>query len=152
MAGIDAYTLFAQNQNLTMSVAGTDSTNILDLNQGLDAFGNVLANPDIGMGKAVFVDIEIGTAAAGATATSQWQLMSAPDASTTTDSGVAGSWTTINETGVIPMASLAQGYHIHMAVPPYAGQYLKLTQITGTAAFTAGSYSAWLSGEPASTV
>lgn len=160
MAAVDAASIFEPGANLNQSQSTVDSTNTIDLGQGKDAFGNYLANPDIGMGKPVFVDILITTTATGTTgATAQFFLYDAADSGGTGSSyaGTAGAFTggnnPIGATGIIPLASLTAGAHFFIAVPPYAREYLKITESSaGGQNFTGGKWAAWLSGEPVSTV
>ena len=176
MAGIDSYNLFTGTaaspvQALQTTSTTTASTNYIDMGEGKDAFGNVLTNPDPGMGKPLFVNIVCTTTptATGSGTTIKFDLQSGPDSggTGTSQAGTCTAWTTIASTSAIPIADFVKGYTTFIAVPPYmqqamnaisggvsspATQYLQIQQTTGTSTQAGGYYSAWLSGEPVSTV
>lgn len=151
MAGIDAYAYFSSAKALG-NTGANDSSNIVNLGEGLDAFGATLANPDIGMGKPVFVNIIMNTSAAatGGAAESTFELHDAPDAGANT--GVAGSFTQMLTTPALAKATLVAGWKMSFAVPPGARQYLKVVNTVSTNNMTSGTYTAWLSPEPVVTI
>jgi hypothetical protein len=151
MAGIDAYDLFSSAKALG-STGANDSTNTLNLGQGKDAFGTTLVDPDIGMGKPVFVNIVMNTAAAatGGAAETTFELHHADDAGS--NSGTPTTFYQLVTTPAIGKATLVAGWKISIAVPPGANQYLKVVNTVTTNNFTSGTYTAWLSGEPVATI
>lgn len=97
---------------------------------------------DIGAGEGigdVFLYIVMSTAAAGATATLQMALV-------TSDNSNLSSGTVVVQTAAIPVATLTSGYVVYAARLPAAvyKRYIGLQQTTGTAAFSAGSFYAFL--------
>ena len=69
-------------------------------------------------------------------------MQSAPD-----NNGVPGSWSTIEQSDAIPVASLVQGYKFlpgAMVSPATPGRFLRLNYVIGTATMTAGAITAAL--------
>ena len=171
MAGIDDTCIFTGTaavngqQIIPQTVTNADSMNYINLNEGKDAFGNILTNPDPGMGKPVFVNIVITSAptAAGGNTTVVWTLLAGQDAggTGTSQTGVGGTWITIGSTGTVPYDDLVLGWKFSFLVPPsmtyeqdaaIVAQYLKLNCATATSTLTGGYYYAWMSPEPVSNV
>ena len=70
-------------------------------------------------------------------------MQSAPDNGT----GQPGTWSTIEQSDAIPVASLVQGYKFlpgAMVSPATPGRFLRLNYIIGTAVMTAGAITAAL--------
>lgn len=171
MAGIDLYNAFTVDDSSAPTTfttqalrtsAATTPTMTLDLRPGFSATANPLGtadlkNPDIGMGKPVFANIVVtkGTTVASSTtaATAVFALQSSTDTTT---------WIVLDQTRALTVTELntepgaassgAGGFRTFFAVPPGADRYLRILETTGTEGFSAGNFSAWLSGEPLGTV
>lgn len=103
---------------------------------------------DIGNGEPMYLVIQVDTAAASAgAATGQFHLCSDAQAAIAVD----GSATYHFSTSAIPVASLVAGYRVAVVALPHGTyeRYLGVVQTTGTAAFTAGNISAFLTHDVA---
>lgn len=112
--------------NVSLGNIGTSFSDTIDL--GVER--------DVGIGEYMELDMRIRTTAAGATATLQIQLQTAIDTAFTTPVILA-------QTGVIPMATLVQGYEpARWPIVSPTNRYLRLALIVGTANFSAGKIDA----------
>jgi hypothetical protein len=133
---MDAKLLFGEDQAET-TVAAHDSTNVIDLGAGYDAFGTAsgLSNP--GEGDQLWLNVVVTTAfTSGGAATLTVALNHSTDNS---------SWTVVLQTPAIALATLVAGYQIiRMPLPANLNRYLKMIYTIGTAVMTAGAVSAWI--------
>jgi hypothetical protein len=129
---IDKYNVFSDAQEET-TVATHDSDNVVDL--GAD--GDALARP-----MRLHVQVPTAVTSSGA-ATVQFKLM------TSSDNGVADSYTTLWDSGAIGKDTLTQGHKVTgpagVVVPGNCERYLKAQIIVGGAALTAGAFDIFLS-------
>lgn len=149
MAGLDLYAVFCTAQALGNTGANSSGSTI-DLGAGKDAFGATLANPDVGMGKPVFVNIIMTEAAAatGGSATSTFEVHDSAD----DGNGAPASFAKILSTTTIDKATLVAGWKWSFALPPGTRRHLKVVNTVASNNMTSGKYTAWLSGEPVATV
>lgn len=132
---IDKRTTLADNVALNTGAAGT-------YNIG-DVYDTGLVAQDPGTGADLFFVIAMGTAAAsGGAATAQFQLVSSASATPETN----GAQQVLVATGVTPVASMTANTQLYAGPIPngIARRYLGLQQVTGTAAFTAGTVKAFM--------
>ncbi len=105
--------------------------------------GTSLQPNDLGADNPIYLVVQMDVAAtSGGSATLTIQLASDAGASIATN----GTATVHAQSAAIPVASLVAGYRV-LVVPLPSGtyeRYLGILQVTGTAAFTAGSVSAFL--------
>ena len=131
---LDSSNQFSASQEPT-SIGLTASTNIIDLGIARDIGDAVTAS--------LYLLCQVATAfTSGGSATLQVQVQSAPD-----NNGVPGTWSTIEQSDAIPVASLVQGYKFlpgAMVSPVTPGRFLRLNYIVGTAAMTGGAITAAL--------
>jgi hypothetical protein len=131
---LDSSNQFSASQNPT-SVGATASTNIIDLGVARD-IGDAVT-------QSLYLLCQVATAfTSGGSATLQVQVQSAPD-----NNGVPGSWSTIEQSDAIPVASLVQGYKFlpgAMVSPATPGRFLRLNYVIGTATMTVGAITAAL--------
>jgi hypothetical protein len=149
---MDALLLFDGSVNATGTLSGTtvnsgttfttgaatDSANIIDVSQiGSSSSGR---GWDVGIGDdpALKIAIEVMTAFAGVGASLQIELQTAPDSG----SGTPGTWSVINMTPVIPVASLGVRQISYLDIVPGVQKYLKLTYLVTGANMTAGAITA----------
>ena len=130
---LDKQNQFSADAGETPSAIGsTDSSNILDLGTTRD-IGDA-ATPD-----NLFLLCQVTTAFASAGgATLQVQIAYAPD----NGSGSPGSFTVIEQSAAVAVASLVQGYRFLNGSLPnasFAYRFIKLTYVIGTAVMTAGA-------------
>jgi hypothetical protein len=125
---IDQQNEFSAAQAVT-STGSTASTNTVDLGAARDVSG--------GASGPLFLLCEVVTPfASGGSATLQVQVQTSPDNAT---------WSILDQSDAIPVASLAQGYKFlpnKLAGPTQ--RYLRLNYVVGTAAMTAGALTAGL--------
>ena len=132
---LDDYTRFADGVALNTGAAGT--YNVGDII-------NMEALRDLGQGEPLYLVILVTTTAiSGGSATGQFQLVS--DATST----ISTTTQTVHATGAaVAVADMVAGKKMMViALPmedPAYEQYLGIQQITGTAAFTAGNVTAFL--------
>lgn len=124
----------AVNSGTTFTVGTTDSANVIDVSQIASSAKGLARDVGVGDDPALLIDILVNTDFAGTNATLQVSLETAPD----DGSGGIGSWTVLESTAAIPVASLKAGFKIPMQVPPGVLKYLKLVYTVGTANMTAG--------------
>ncbi|MGC9195347.1 MAG: Bbp16 family capsid cement protein [Syntrophobacteraceae bacterium] len=117
------------------SAAATDSANILDLSQIAGSAAGRGRDIGIGDDPELKIAIEVMTAFAGAGASMQIELQTAPD----NGSGSPGTWAPINMTPVIPVASLVPGQINTLEIVPGVQKFLKLTYVVTGANMTAGA-------------
>lgn len=116
--------ILSDKQSLKSVSAATDSTYTVD-------FGVV--KHEVGVGRAVYLNITIGEAVTGGTVT--FALKSSDDGST---------YVTDFTTGAIAAADLKAGATVlRMALPEKLGKFVKASY-TPSAALTAGTVNAWL--------
>ena len=116
------------------SIGSTASTNIIDLGIARDIGGAVTDQ--------LMLLCQVTTAfTSGGSATLQVQFQTAPD----NGSGLPGSWSTLAQSDVIPVASLVQSYKfLPSEVPGGTLLFIRLNYVIGTAAMTAGTLKAAL--------
>jgi len=136
----DKLTTFANGEALNTGAAGTYLVgDVVDLEVARD-IGNAVP-------MYLVVTIPV-TATSGGSATLQIQLVSDAQAAIATD----GSATIHLASDVFTVAALSAGTNVMRAVLPLEGasyeRYLGILQITGTAAFTAGTVSAMITPTP----
>ncbi len=132
-AGVAAGT--SVNSGTTFVVGNQDSANIIDTS-------NIASNAnaqgrDIGVGDdpAILIECLIMTSFAGSGASMAVQLQTAPD----NGSGAPGSWTVLEQTPAIAVASLTAGTELFKVPMPIGVQkFLKLTYVVSGANMTAG--------------
>ena len=133
---LDSSNQFSASQAVT-ALGSTASTNIIDLGIARD-IGDAVTNKDL------FLLCQVATAfASGGSATLQVQVQSAPD----NGSGLPGTWSIIEQSDAVAVASLVQGYKFlpgAMVSPATPGRFLRLNYIIGTAVMTAGAVTAAL--------
>jgi len=138
MAIMDSKLIFSEDQALT-TTGSANSTNIVDLGAGYDAFGSAAsANPGQAA-KPLWLNVRVGTAFASAgSATLTVALQHCAT--------VGGTYTQANiATPAIGKASLVAGYNIlSVPLPVNLNRYLKLVYTVGTADMTAGTVNAWI--------
>lgn len=141
MAIMDSKLLLAEDL-APGNVGAHDSTNILDLGTGLDAFGAASALSRPGEGGENWLNIVITTAiaATGGAAEVAWELQ---DCDT-----VGGSYANAGvSTGAIAKASLTAGTIVYSApLPSDLREFVKLVCTVTTNNITSGAYSAWIGG------
>lgn len=140
MSIMDALAVFSDEQTLTSTA---DSTNVIDMGAGEDAWGNARVAPEIADGKPLYLNIVVSTVldSAGEAATLTVTLSSCAT--------VGGSYVTAWSSGSIAEATLAEGYRIAaIALPLGMSRFLKLTYTVGTESFTSGDVTAWIGFEP----
>lgn len=115
-----------------LDLGSNDSANVIDVSQLSFSSGSL--GSDVGPGRPLHVICLVTQAFTGVGSTLQVILSTAPDNGT----GGPGTWTALDETGVIPVASLCAGFQVAMEVPPGVQKFLKLTYVVGGALFTAG--------------
>ena len=118
----------ADNGDSPTSTGSTASTNIVDLGIARDIGGAVTDQ--------LMLLCEVVTAfTSGGGATMQVQFQTAPD----NGSGSPGTWATLAQSDVIPVASLVQGYkYLPGELPGPTQRFLRLNYVIATAAMTAG--------------
>jgi hypothetical protein len=125
---IDQQNQFSAAQAVT-STGSTASTNTVDLGVARDVGG--------GASGPLFLLCEVVTPfASGGLATLQVQVQTSPDNAT---------WSILDQSDAIPVASLVQGYKFlpnKLAGPTQ--RYLRLNYVVGTTAMTAGAITAGL--------
>jgi hypothetical protein len=134
--------LFTKTTNpQALGNTGANASDYIDTGVGTDAFGAVLANFDIGMGKPVFANIQMAAAgaSAGNTMTSTFELWGSA-----TTSGFAKLVGSVAFT----QAQLVVGFGTFIAIPPNAPRYLEIVNTVAGENATGGTFTAWLSGEP----
>lgn len=144
MAGIDAKLLFAEDLAFETSATTAYSTNEVDFGAGKDAWGTALANPKIGQGSPIYVNIVITT---GCTPTA-----STPTVTFNVVGGTATAPTTVQQiiASAVGYATLVAGYKfcVPLQVDPAIARFIRIQVVTGTNGMSAGAYSAWLSDAP----
>lgn len=136
MALLDVQNLFSDKQALAQAAGSYLSTNTIDLGApGTDINGNT-APSDPGQSRVgIFARVTEAFTSAGA-ATVQAQLVSADDAALGTN------LTVLQQTDVIPKATLVVGYKFEFSTLPAVKQrYLGMRYVIGTATTTAGKIS-----------
>lgn len=134
---MDSLLEFADGEDISQSAGTYLATNQIDMS----------VVRDIGNGQPVYLVIQVDVAVSGSSSTIEWRLRSDNTATThaTTSTGHYSS-------GAIAEATLVAGYQIVIALP-VEGQvyerYLGLQAIVGTATTSAGTYSAFLTIDPA---
>ncbi|MBS0520515.1 MAG: hypothetical protein JSR90_17600 [Proteobacteria bacterium] len=125
---IDSQNQFSSAQAVT-STGATASTNVIDLGVARDVGGAVT--------EPLMLLCEVTTPfASGGSATMQVQVQTSADNS---------SWATLAQSDAIPVASLVQGYRFLPGdLPGPTSRYLRLNYVVGTAAMTAGAFTAAL--------
>lgn len=136
MAILDSKLLFAEDQAVTTATA-TDSTNVLDLGAGYDAFGAAKIQ-DGGISGKLWLNIKVTEAVtSGGSATVTFSLQS----STAADGTFVAAWTS----AAIPKATLVAGYSVvRMPIPMGMSRFVKVVITPATADLTAGKFTAWL--------
>ena len=113
----------------------TDSQNIIDVSQIASSASGRGRDVGIGDQADLQIAIEIMTSFAGAGASMQIELQTAPD----NGSGAPGTWSVINMTPVIPIANLVAGQIAYLDIVPGVQKFLKLTYMVTGANMTAGA-------------
>ena len=128
---LDSSNQFSANQAVT-ALGSTASTNIIDLGIARD-IGDAVTS-------SLYLLCQVATAfASGGSATLQVQVQSAPD----NGSGLPGTWSTIEQSDAIPVASLVQGYKfLPGELPGGTQRFVRLNYAIGTAVMTAGTLKA----------
>ncbi len=110
------------------TIGSTASTNIIDLGIARDIGGAVTDQ--------LMLLCEVTTAfTSGGGATLQVQFQTAPD----NGSGSPGTWSTLAQSDLIPVASLVQGYKfLPGELPGGTQRFVRLNYVIGTAAMTGG--------------
>jgi hypothetical protein len=136
MAIIDTRLMYSDDQVET-TAAAHDSTNTLDLGAGYDAFGNALVADWARAGTDLFLTVLVTEAVtSGGAATVLFDLQDSADNS---------SFSSVKATSAIAKATLVAGYvAIKIALPKGLRRYSKIIYTIGTAALTAGKFSAWI--------
>tara|TARA_R110000765_G_scaffold200964_1_gene306403 strand:- start:2808 stop:3254 length:447 start_codon:yes stop_codon:yes gene_type:complete len=136
---MDSLLEFADGADISQAAGTYLSTNVVDLQSARD----------IGNGQPLYLVIQIDAAVtSGGSATVQFRLRSDSVAAVhaTTSTGHTDS-------GAIAVASLVVGYQIIMPLPPEGSvlyeRYLGVQAIVAAATTTAGTYSAFLTLDPA---
>jgi len=136
---LDKRSQFAAATALNTGAAGTSLLgDVIDLGA---------AGRDLGAGEPLWLVIQVDTAATSAgSATATFKLASDAQAAIATD----GTATVHVVTDALPVASLTAGKRVcAIALPSgHYERYLGLLQLTGTAAFTGGAVSAFLTTAP----
>lgn len=138
---IDKRTTLADNVALNTGAAGT-------YNIG-DVYDTQMVAGDPGTGGDIYIVIALGTAAAsGGAATGTFQLVSSASATPETN----GAQQILMATGAVPVASMGANVQLYAGVLPngVTRRYLGLQQVTGTAAFTAGTVKCFMTLDVAS--
>lgn len=137
---IDQKIILSEDQAFT-TVGTTDGTDVLNMGSGYDAFGAAAAADPSALGRMwlnIFVTEAVTSDGA---ATVAFKLQDSADGSSWADTALS--------VAAIGKASLTAGTKV-LQVPLPAGlrQYLKVVYTVGTAALTAGKFSAFLSNTP----
>lgn len=144
MAAIDSKALLSNDTALPSSATTEYSDYEIHLGAGKTALGATKANPDIGTGTPLFVNIAMtASASTGSSPTATFNVVHG--AST-------GPTTVLLGTGAIAAATLVKGWKIALAIPNGCLDYLRLQVVAGTAGFSTGTYTAWVSPEPVATI
>lgn len=133
----DAILEFSDGQALT-SQGAANSTNIIDLNIGVDGLGSA-KNSNPGESGKLWLFVVVSTLfESGGAGTLAVELQ---DCAT-----VGGSYTNAGiSTGTIALGTLVAGYKIiRMPLPTGLLEFLKLVYTVATADFTAGAVDAWI--------
>jgi hypothetical protein len=145
MAIQDAKLLFSEDV-APGAVGAHDSTNIVDLGIGTDAFGSA-QNSDPGAGGDLFLNIVItaAIAATGGASTVAFKLQHcATEGGSYEDTSI--------DLDAIAKATLVAGYVvISQSLPKGLMRFLKLVVTVATNDVTSGTYSAWIGDVPFST-
>ena len=140
MSIMDALARFSNEQALT---ATADSTDILDMGAGEDAWGTARVAPEIAEGRQLFLNVvvttELDSAAEGASLTVSLQSCATE----------GGSYVAAFTTAAIAEAALVAGYRIASVALPFGmSRFMKLVYTVSGENFTSGAVSAWLGLEP----
>lgn len=137
---MDEKLIFSDGQAET-TVAAHNSTNVVDQGTGYDAFGNALI-ADAGSGGRIWLNVVVTeTVTSEGAATVTFKLQESADNSSFSD--------TILVTGTVAKATLTAGHTVIKApLPSGLKRYLRMEYTIGTAALTAGKFTACLSMQP----
>lgn len=146
MGMLDAKALLADDKALPATATTEYSTNEVDFGAGKDAFGAALANPDIGKGNPLFLNV-VMTAAAASSGGGTVAINLVHGAATAPTTILLQVCTGLNA------AALPAGKKFSIAISdPTILRYARLQVVTTTAGFQSGTYSAWLSPHPIANV
>lgn len=141
MAGIDAQLLLSEDLAFEAGATTAYSTNEIDFGAGLDAFGAALANPNVGQGNPMYLNIVIPVTCV-ATAGS-------PTVTFNLVGGTATAPTTVIQqlAPAIGVATLVAGYKLSfpLRAAPAIPRFVRLQVVTGVNGMSAGTYTAWVS-------
>ena len=135
----DSLIILSEEQALT---ATADSEDVIDLGAGYDAWGAVVAAPELGEGRPLWLNVMVSKtlASAGKAATLTVKFMTGTADTCTT---------TVFSTAALAEAVLVAGYCIaSVPLPMGLNRYIKLTYTVGVENFTSGAVSAWIGFEP----
>jgi hypothetical protein len=151
MAMIDQKNLLSEDKAFPSSATTEYSDYELHFETGLDAFGDTVANPNIGHGSPIYFNFVV--TATGATSAQAATLSMELVAATTTAPVVTTNFFQYI-CAAIPRATLVAGYKFCVALQefPACPVYLRLAVTTNTYGMSTGTYSAWLSDCPLSDV
>lgn len=124
----------ADNGDSPTTIGSTASTNIIDLGIARDIGGAVTD-------ELMLLCIVSSAFTSGGGATLQVQFQTAPD----NGAGLPGTWSTLAQSDVVPVASLVQGYKfLSGELPGSTLRFIRLNYVVGTAAMTGGGLKAAL--------
>lgn len=142
----DKKDMFSENVALPASATTEYSTNEVAFGAGVDAWGAAVATPNIGQGSPVyfcFVMTEVASTGSSPTLT-----LNLVGATTTAPTAIVQ----IITPAAVAAATLVAGYKfcVPLQIKPDMPRFLRLQVVAGTAGFTTGKYTAYLSPEPIS--
>lgn len=145
MAHRDAKNILSEDLALPSSATTEYSTFEPHWEAGVDPFGNPIASPNVPHGSPVYFNFTMNTAAStGSSPTLTLNLVGDTTAASTTVRQVICSG--------VAAATLVAGYKISVALQDFPSWpvYTRLQVIAGTAGFSTGTYTAFLSPFPLS--
>lgn len=146
MALIDSKLLLSEDLAVPSTATTEYSTNEIDFEAGVDAFGAAMANPWIGRGTPLYLNFVITASATSTTGTLAVNIVH----------GASSSPTTVLATLATGLAytDLVAGYKLSYALPahPRVLRYLRLQLVTTTNGIPAATYTAWIDQSPVADV
>jgi hypothetical protein len=145
MAHIDEKCLLSEDVALPSSATTEYSTNEIHFEAGKNAWGVTLATPNAPHGTPLYLNFVMNTVAStGSSPTLTLNVVAATTTAPTTVVQIICS--------AVAAATLVAGYKISCALQDFPAWpvYLRLQVVAGTAGFSTGTYTAWISTVPLS--
>jgi hypothetical protein len=146
MSMMDSKLVLSDDKILPATATSVYSDYELHFETGLDAFGDVVANPNIGHGTPVYFNFVITATAATASGSPTLTLDLVGDTTTAPTTVIQNICT------AVPDTTLVAGYKFSEALKnfPATPVFFRLKVTANDAGFDVGTYSAWLSDAPLS--